>query len=508
MRKLTLLTKTLVMPYLLIGCMQYRTTPVAPGQMVLFENDRMIFLHEGGSTQRLLNIKVQGNEISCIRMNDMTALNRKGAQTHLYLAPGDTVRTDSVGRTIIPFNSIDRVEIKDLDVGLTIVYSLLGAAATAGLVFLIILLTKESCPFIYTYNGADYDFVGEIYAGSIYPPLERHDYLILPDIEAVNDNYQIRMTNEVKEIQHTNLSELIVMDHVQAVTAMVDRHGIPHTIANPIRPTEAINLWGKDVSDLLDEKDDQIYMASETLEMQTKDGVILTFNKPADTDQGKLVLKAKNSFWLDYAFGQLAREIGTRYPHWKEGQSQKTSKEIWQNSLANGVPLSVSIETENGWEFVDYYTVVGPLAFKDDVMSIDLSEVSGDQVRLKLDYGYLFWELDYVAMDFSPDLLIDAKRIALNSAVTNENTDVRDLLLGDDDKYYDQPNIGDAVTLKFKAPQKPENLDRTVVLHSKGHYEVLHESEKTPDLMALKQYKHDGGFLEFSRDRLKTTIGK
>ena len=79
--------------------------------------------------------------------------------------------------------------------------------------------------------------------------------------------------------------------------------------------------------------------------------------------------------------------------------------------------------------------------------------------------------------------------------------------MNDDDHYYDQPNIGDAVMLRFSAPTLSTDLDRTVVLHSKGHYEVLHNGADTPDLMALKSYRHAGGFLEFSRDRLKSTLG-
>ena len=38
--------------------------------------------------------------------------------------------------------------------------------------------------------------------------------------------------------------------------------------------------------------------------------VILTFDKPLDQDTGKLVIKGKNSFWLDYIHGQFSELFG------------------------------------------------------------------------------------------------------------------------------------------------------------------------------------------------------
>ena len=75
------------------------------------------------------------------------------------------------------------------------------------------MLTKSSSPFIYAYNGESYEFVGEIYSGAIHPPLERHDYLPLPVLQPVENEYSIKIANEIKEIQHTYLTELLVFDH-------------------------------------------------------------------------------------------------------------------------------------------------------------------------------------------------------------------------------------------------------------------------------------------------------
>ena len=97
-------------------------------------------------------------------------------------------------------------------------------------------------------------------------------------------------------------------------------------------------------------------------------------------------------------------------------------------SLDQGIPLSVYLETEDGWEFADYYNVVGPLAAKDDVLEIDLSKIKGDKVKIKLEFGFLFWEIDYAAMDFTPNQSIEKYTVPLSSAIDQNNSNISNKL--------------------------------------------------------------------------------
>ena len=74
-------------------------------------------------------------------------------------------------------------------------------------------------------------------------------------------------------------------------------------------------------------------------------------------------------------------------------------------------------------------------------------------MRTKLESGFLFWEIDYVAMDFTPHLQIKQTRLSVATALDQDGRDVSDLLLQDDDLYYHQPQIGDEVILTFPIPE-------------------------------------------------------
>ncbi len=58
--------------------------------------------------------------------------------------------------------------------------------------------SSGSCPYIYAYNGQSYVFNGDIYAGAIYPCLERHDYTRLNGMLAVDGKYRIKIANKLE----------------------------------------------------------------------------------------------------------------------------------------------------------------------------------------------------------------------------------------------------------------------------------------------------------------------
>ena len=508
-----------------ISCVSYRPSVVPKNQSIRVDPNKNYYLimestngpHIKRTHWQMKELSIDNNRISSrlylvnsfiyapSKKNDFSkSVSKKGSQNvHLYLSRDYDVWSEQTesGKYLIPFTAIDQVEVYDVDLAKTIVYSTLGLAGTLGAIFIFILLTKDSCPFIYAYNGETYEFVGEIYSGAIHPPLERHDYLPLPVLQPIENEYRIKITNEIKEIQHTNLTELLIFDHPQNTEILVDKYGNVHTVSDPRLPISANALDGTNIEYLLAEKDSLSFMSGiPDNENQDMDGMILTFDRPVDKDTGKLVIKGKNSFWLDYIHGQFSELFGDRLETWKEEQKDKSPEKMIEWSLDQGIPLSVYLETDEGWEFVDYYNVVGPLASKDDVLEIDLTNAKNDKVNIKLEFGFLFWEIDYAAMDFTPNLTTSNYTVPVTSAMDQNSIDVSYELRYDDDQYYHQPHIGDQALLTFDVPEQIEGTKRSVILHSKGHYEIIKNTEGEPDLAYLNSFRKPGAFSKFSKE--------
>jgi len=508
-----LITVSLIFSFinLNINCVRYKTVTLPQNQPIKYDITKEYYLYKDEYVWRMNNIVLNKSHISCKLVLVTKVQPKKKQIVKLYLSGkyaatnfGNTsdLKTVNIKKAIIPFSAIDRVEVYDVDIARTILYTTSGIVGSLGLLILFILLTKTSCPFVYAYNGEAYEFTGEIYSGAIHPPLERHDYLSLPTLVPFNDEFSIKITNEVKEIQHTNLAELFVFDHPEGSEVLVDKYGNVHTINDPQTPNKAITIRGEDVEDAIIVKDGVSYMSGIPDEYDgPMDEVILTFDHPVGVEKGKLLFRGKNTFWLDYIHGEFSDLFGNQLDEWNEKQKSRSSEELMQWSLTQGIPLSVYLETDAGWEFVDYFNIVGPLASKDDILEIDLSQVTSNEVRIKLEYGFLFWEIDYAAMDFTPNSAVRQTRLPATAAINQNGHDVSDLLLHDDDLYYHQPNIGDELLLKFVVPRKEEGTVRTAILHSKGHYEILRDPTGVPDLVYLSSFKKPGAFSQFSREQ-------
>ena len=261
------------------------------------------------------------------------------------------------GLISIPVGSISKLEIYDPDTATTVGSWLLGAlyvtTITFTVIFIIALLTKESCPFIYTWDGKNYNFQGEIYSGSIHKQLERHDYLKIPVYSGTN-SYTLKITNEVQEIQHTNLMELMVVDHPQNITVLADKYGVISTIEKPVAPSLVTSEAGVNVTDQLQAKDKLFYQSNPPKDQKPlKDYLILDFPANKNTKEAKLIIHAKNSVLLDYMIGEYNKLFGTNYNKYMKKLEKNSADKMKQWSLSQGIPLSVYIERGGNWEFVD-----------------------------------------------------------------------------------------------------------------------------------------------------------
>ena len=147
-----------------ISCVQYRTR-IAPIQspfmygVDLNKNYYLIMESTDGPTIKRTRFQMKELSIDNNRISSRLYVNtapKKGSQNViLFLSRDYDVWSEQTepGKVLIPFTAIDQVEVYDVDLGKTIVYSTLGIAGTLGCIFIIILLTKSSCPFIYAYNG-------------------------------------------------------------------------------------------------------------------------------------------------------------------------------------------------------------------------------------------------------------------------------------------------------------------------------------------------------------------
>ncbi|OFY68443.1 MAG: hypothetical protein A2V64_01805 [Bacteroidetes bacterium RBG_13_43_22] len=435
-------------------------------------------------------------------------------EVHIYVKQlsqlTDTLDFKLVTSVSIPVTAVEKIEIYDPAAGATIASWVFGTLGTIALVtavaVIIVAATKESCPFIYITDETSSRFVGEIYSGAIYPSLERPDYLPLPGPEPGQKDYTVRMTNEVHEIQNTNLIELNVFDHPRGTNVYIDKNGSYQTTGNHQSPVRAANLKGKNVLDIIRSKDTLSYFGEIGKDLPLKDGIIMTFKKPRNASTAKLVINSRSTFWLDYVFTRFHELFGKEYDCWVDDQQKVPPEKMKNWMLEQNIPLSLYIENKGKWQFVDYYNIVGPMAAKEDILSFPVPDTKTDSVRIKLEYGNMFWDIDYAAIDYTINIPVRHRVAELESAIDEQDKDVRNLLTSADLLYYVQPEIGNAVDMKFTLPEPVDSM-QTLILHSQGHYRILLNLTGEQHKKELLAFLKKGHFPEFSNEILRKQSG-
>jgi hypothetical protein len=281
----------------------------------------------------------------------------------------------------------------------------------------------------------------------------------------------------------------------------VDKYGQVHTISDLQSPDKVRISNNKDVFAEVYKKDSLYYFPDTLAKNSMLENIELEFKKPNNTKNAKLIVKAKNTLWLDYVYGEFYELFGIDFPRWYKRQTKRSPERLKTWALDQGIPISIYIEKEYEWEFVDYFNIAGPIAFKDDVLPLDLSDIESDIIKIKLEFGSLFWIIDYIAMDFTEDLQVEKIVVPLESAIDKSGKNVMDLLKKDDSLYYTQTYIGDEAVLTFKVPEISEKNNRSVCLHSKGYYEILRYPQGKREIAHINSYLKPGWFLEFSKEK-------
>jgi hypothetical protein len=426
-------------------------------------------------------------------------------EVHIYIGNDSPLNKGSYALSL---DQVQKIEVIEKDKKRTTNSYVIGALGyTIGaiaVVAIIVAATKSSCPFVSAYTNNEFVLQGETYGGAIYPQLARDDYMPLRMNPTTDNTLQLKISNELQEQQYTDFADLIVVTHSEKTKVLADEKGNLFEITDPQTPVAAWTGNNKDaLTPLLKKDDNTLLHFDDTLATDATNFVVAKFNKPSGTQNGKLVLAIKNSYWLDYLYGEMAKSFGNYYNTYVRKQNKRPASELLQWAKDQKIPLEVSVKTKTGWQKMTDLTTIGPLATREIVVPLDLKNVEGSSVEVRLSSGFMFWEIDYAAIDFSENNNFSVETISPSVATDETGKDVLPELNKKDGIYLEQPVPGNCVTLEYRyVPLRP-NTAQTYILHTKGYYTHERDLKGSPKIAFLKQFKKPGRLPSYSLDMYK-----
>jgi hypothetical protein len=415
-------------------------------------------------------------------------------------------------RVEIPIENIYRLDLLEHDDGATVLRQIGGVigGAVAGVSAAVIAIAALiSCPFIYIQDGETERFMGEVFSGAVTENMARHDFMPLPGFEPVDGVYELRIANEMKERQYTDLAVLEAVEHPADMEVLMTPEGMPILFAAPLLPAEAVTGQETNCEVVMAARDGIAYdFTDECAEKENFSSLSLAFDKPAAVDQAYVILHVKNTMWSMMMYESFMGMFGSRYDDYVEYQRNRSAEQKTQWLKDQGQMLEVQLRRAGQWETVHWVNFPGPFAFRSEVVPLDLSKTDEGAVELRLVAGYHFWELDYAAIDYTEQPGLVKTPLAILSAVDEKGQDVASHVTELDGDYLERLFIGADATLKFQALSTPEPGNvHSVFMHAYGYYEPIREYDGIPNMTELKKFKEPGHFARFSKEQFNDIAG-
>lgn len=418
----------------------------------------------------------------------------------------------------VPLSDIDLVWIKRLvdvnkfSTGKTI--ALVAAVGAVGLLLISSINLKprriprpsptsgSSCPFVYSFDGNNYVFDAEPYGGAYTKGLQRTDWSGLEHLKEVDGMYTILVSNELEETQYTDELKLIVVDHPKEVKVAPDLSGRIHTVSDPVAPLFAYDGNGKDLLPYV-KKNDKVFWVSDDKDMSLqnrdslKEELIFEFPKPEGASKVKLFVNACTTLWGSEVGKRYLELYGGKIDDWYEeidNFGPARSQLFKMNVREELFGLHIRVDTGKGWKSKGMILGGGPLASEDRIYSIDVSDVTGDTLRIKLTPPTAFWMINFMAVDYTEDLPISVTEVEAVEVVDHTGQDVSGLLAGTDNQYLAMPNIGDSAKIVFISPPKTAGMDRTIFVKANGYYNIHLQADGEPQYDLLNRIHTEPGF--------------
>jgi len=407
-------------------------------------------------------------------------------------------------------DSVLYLNVNRSDVTGSILASVGVIALILGTIAVIIAATKESCPFIYSYDGDRYVLDAEPLGGATTKGLERTDYSKMDYLTLTDNKYKIFVRNEVEETQYIDELALLSVKHDEDKEVFPDLIGNFYQIKNPYIPLSAKDENGMSLLKAVC-ADDNLYwqtklpIDSNSISKNQRHELIFTFPNPNNKSKAKLVANVGTSLWGSRMIREMLQLYGNSIDYYyKKIDDQGTEYRQMMNFIESEelYKLKYYIKGKDGWNFQGFINGGGPLVSETRVYDLDLSSVKSDSVTIKINPPFGFWTIDYLAIQYDEFTTPVIERINLQTATNQEEIEVNEPMEIKDQNYYVMPNVGDYFEATFTGRENTVDSKTTLYLKSSGYYEIHLDKTLPVQVATLSKFIFEPGYIiKFSNKR-------
>jgi hypothetical protein len=368
-----------------------------------------------------------------------------------------------------------------------------------------------SCPLVYSWDGERWRLDSGTFGGAITEALARTDIDNLDYATASAEGIvRLKVANELAETDYVDALRLLVVDHPLGTMVAPSSEGELLGLLDPRPPDAARGLDGTDALARLAARDGWSWESSLSTPVvggDPRDGLELEFARPVEASRALLVVDGRNTPWAAHLLAEYLRAHGDGLDAWYaslDGDPARARR--FFERLAEQAFLRVSVLTDDGWHTQALVWEAGPEIVKRQVVSLDLSRVAGETVRVRLTAPASFWLIDHAAIDYGPEPSLVVREADAPTARPPGGDDIRTRLAAADGRYW-VARTGDSTEVTFRVPATVPGHARTYLLASTGWYRVDARRDGPPDEETLTRMERErDAIARISLERRETAL--
>ncbi len=367
------------------------------------------------------------------------------------------------------------------------------------------LMAAGSCPFVYSFDGENYWFEHESYQFSAAKTVEEYSYGRLQKLKPVNGYYRLRLSEELDEVSYTNGVRLYAVDAPEGAWAMPDVNGKIHAMREKIKPLKAVDKNGLDALEKVSEADGVYWVGkidllkdySAASEEEMRGWLELEFPNRAGSS-AKLFLRLRPSELLYWEYQYVASLIGNNFIGLTESLSSiPLLGDYYKEQYKWAGFLEVRLWNGKEWA-TQGYAKAGREIWNEALIELNTSGINEPVLRVRLESVLGHYEIDEAFTDYSSDEGIVVSPLYLESALTQDGEEVRELLEDPEDNNYLVQRKGDAAELFFREIIPIPRKQRSYAIAVKGYYNLIIPNNQTIQGFVRNAFENHMNFL---RDR-------
>ena len=484
-------TAALVLACYMAACTAWHTQSATPQQVVAKQPKNIRIVRQDGSTIQMYQPLINGDTVEGLKE-----------------APRGDRLTQRVAVALVDVKS---VQVESPDAGLTILAGAAGVVLVVGMIAALSNLNFNwgsgsssrdtspivpSCPYVYSWDGNQWRLESGTFAGAVARGVARTDVSLLAHAAAEGPVLRLQVRTDLNETDFIDAMSVLAVDHAPGVAVAPGSDGSLHGLGTLIPATEARDDAGRDVAALLAAQDDRSWESRvaprDTADPRAlRDGIELVFPRPPGARAGLLVVDAGNTSWAAFMLGWIVSMHGRVTRAWYDSlATYPEAARHYRELLVREATLRVLVRDGERWVPQGFVIDPGARVTRRQVVSLDLSNISGASVRVRLESAPSLWLIDHVAIDYGPEPSLLVHDVAPVYARTTEGSDVLPLIRRMDGQEWMFQHATRADT-RFALPPLESGKERSFLVKTSGWYRLRLPENAEPDIAALTRIFRD-----------------